>query len=455
MNVTVNDAPKSQKELLIELPYSKFEEAADTECDNVAKKAKIPGFRPGKAPRDVVKKQNMHQIRAAAAEKVINDAMREALVSNNINPLTQPEVKNVVMEEGKPISFTVMVDVYPTFSIAKFEGFAFERTNIAIDDSDVENTIKTLQDRFAEFKKISRKRKARMGDQTIIDFQGKLEGVPFDGGTAEKQPLELGSNQFIPGFEEGVVGMSIDETKDINVTFPEEYHQKDLAGKEVVFTVVLHEINEKISPEVDDEFAQKVDPKIETAEALRAIIKKDLQHEADQYTKVETFTNILDKLIEENGFEVPESIVMEQAERLAGQSLQQYYQMGIDPQMFGLNPKAMAPKFMDEATKQIKRALIIGKVAEEQSVTVTDDDVTAEIARIADLAGRTAEEIRKDVEERNQMMALQNDVLSDKVYLLLAEKSKITDKTVTREEFEKIQADKAAKEAKDAEAESK
>lgn len=447
MNVKVNNAPKSQKELLIELPYSVFEKASDEECSRIAKNAKIPGFRPGKAPLDVVKKQNSHQIRSAAAEKVINDAMREALVSNNINPISQPEVRNVIMEENKPITFTLMVDVYPEFNIEKFSGYKFDRTNIKVDENDVENTIKNLQERFSEFKKISRKRKAKKGDQTVIDFEGKLNGVPFDGGKAEGHQLELGSNQFIPGFEDGVIGMSIDETKDIEVTFPEEYHQKDLAGKPVVFTVVLHEINEKAMPELDDDFAKKVNPRTETIADMRKAIEKDLQFEADQYVKFETFTAMLDKIVEDNPFDVPMSVVNEQAERMAAQSLQQYYQMGINPEMFGLNPKSMAPQFAAEAEKQVKRALSISRISEEQKITVTDEDINKEIEHIAEIAGRPADEIRKGVAGRDQMAAFQNDILADKVYKFLCDKNSFTEKTISRAEFEKQKAEEAEKES--------
>ncbi len=438
MKVQVVDAPHSQKEISIEIPYEELEKASDIECEKIAKDAKIPGFRPGKAPKDVVKKQNALKIKTTALEKIIGDAVRDALVGNNINPIAQPDIQNVVADEDKPITFTVYVDVFPLFSVENFKGFEFTRTRIKVTDEDVDNTLQRLKEQFTEFKPVAEKRKVKNGDQTVIDFEGKKDGVPFEGGKAEKHTLDIGSGQFIPGFEDGVIGMSLEETKDITLSFPEEYHAADLAGKEVVFTVTLHEIKEKIEPELNDEFAKKVNAQFETFEKLKERIRADLQHEADHYVKFETFTNILNKLVDENAFEVPRSIVMEQAERMAQQSLQQYVQMGINPEMFGMNAKSMAGQFVGEAEKQIKRALIISKIAEVNAFTVTSDDLNKEVERIAEMSGRPADDIRKDLLGNEQNLpALQNDLLSDKVYAYLCGENTISEKEITRAEFEK------------------
>ena len=438
MKVEVVDTQQSQKEISIEIPYDELEKASDIECESLAKDAKIPGFRPGKAPKEVVKKQNSFKIKSIALEKVINNAIRDALIGNNINPIAPPDVQNVVAEEGNPITFTVYVDVFPQFDVEKFKGYEFTRTKIKVTDEDVNNTLLRLKEQHTEFKPIAKKRAVQNGDQTIIDFEGKKDGVPFDGGKAEKHTLDIGSGQFIPGFEDGIIGMLPEETKDICLTFPEDYHAADLAGKEVVFTVTLHEINEKAEPEMNDEFAQKVNARFETFEILKERIATDLQNEANHYVKFETFTNILNKLMEENAFDVPRSIVNEQAERMAEQNLQQYHQMGINPEMFGMTPKSMAEQFYGEAEKQIKRALIINKLTEKQGFNISSEELNKEVERIAEISGRPADDIRKEILGNDQNLpALHNDLLADKVYDFLCSENTIEEKEITRSEFEK------------------
>lgn len=438
MKIQVNDAPKSQKEINIELPYSKFNEAADIETEKLAKDVKIQGFRPGKAPKDLVKKQNEHKIRSMALETIINNTIRDAFINNNINPISQPEVSNVVLEDDKPISFTVKVDVFPKLSIDNVSGFEFDRNVIKIDDEDVDSTLEKLREQYSEFNAVQEDREVKNGDRVSIDFEGKIDGVPFEGGKAEKHLLEIGSGQFIPGFEDGVVGMKKGETTDIDVKFPENYQQADLAGKDSVFTIVLHEIQEKVVPELNAEFAKKVQDKLDSVDALKDLIRKDLQNEAEQFTKYEVYTKMLNKIIEENPFEVPNSIIMDQAKRLAAQNLQQYYQMGINPEMFGMTADSMAAQFAGEAEMQVKRALVINEIAAKQNFTVTQEDINSEIEKIAEQSGRSADEIRATIMVNDQsVQGFKNDILSQKVYDYLFAENKMNDNVLTREEFEK------------------
>lgn len=448
MKIQVTDAPKSQKIISIELPYETFVAAEDAETELVAKDAKIQGFRPGKAPREIVKKQNLQKIRSGALEKLINNAVRDALVSNNINPLGQPDVRDVTMEDGKPISFTVHVDVFPQIDLNNTKGFDFEKVKVSITDADVESTIKNLQQQFTEFVEIEKARPVKDGDQVEIDYEGKIDGVPFSGGTAQHQTLLIGSGQFIPGFEEGVIGMNIGETKDVTLKFPEEYHAADLAGKETVFTVKLHGIKEKKVPAIDADFAKKINPKLESADMLNERILKDLQNEVDQYTKMDAFTVMLNKLVAENPFEVPQSIVYEQATRMAQQSLQQYQQMGINPEMFGMTAQSMMGQFLQGAEEQIKRALVINRVVELEGLTATDEDFKKAVERIVEMSGMSSEDVNRELLQNQQaFMGIQNDIMSDKVYEFLARVNNVKDKVMTREEYEKMKAEEGKKQA--------
>jgi trigger factor len=409
----------------------------------------VPGYRPGKAPKELIKKQNAQRINAAALEKVVIESINEALRSNNINALGQPDVKNVNFDEEGPITFTAYVDVFPEFTVEKYSGFSFDRVLVKATDKDVDDTVGRLTEQMVEYKAVDARNDIKNGDRTIIDFEGKVDGVPFEGGKAENHTLDIGSGQFIPGFEEGMIGLKKGETGDVPVKFPDDYNAADLAGKDAVFTVKIHEIQEKIAPELNDDFAKKASTdRANTMAELRDLIRKDLQFESDQFTKFDTFTRILNKLIEENNFEVPSSIVKEQAERLASQNLQQYYQMGINPEMFGLTPQGMAPQFMGEAEMQVKRALVINALAKQFEITVSDEDMDKEMSRLATQSGRDEAELKAQIMMNPQsVQGLRNDLLSEKVYEKLVTENTINDSEMTREEFE----EKRRKDAEEAE----
>ena len=222
MKVQVNDAERSQKELLVEIPYEVFETAADKELDTLLPKAKIHGFRPGKAPREIARKQFSHQIKSQAIEKVINEAVQDALTSNNIMPISQAHISDVVFEENKPITFTAKVDVFPKVELNKYKDFNFKKVTVEISDADIEDALISLQERDMTYEPVENRDTVQKGDVTVIDFEGKKDGVAFEGGTAKDFSLNIGSGQFIPGFEDSVIGMKKGETKDLNLTFPKE-----------------------------------------------------------------------------------------------------------------------------------------------------------------------------------------------------------------------------------------
>ena len=359
MKVQVNDAERSQKELLVEIPYEVFETAADKELDTLLPKAKIHGFRPGKAPREIARKQFSHQIKSQAIEKVINEAVQDALTSNNIMPISQAHISDVVFEENKPITFTAKVDVFPKVELNKYKDFNFKKVTVEISDADIEDALISLQERDMTYEPVENRDTVQKGDVTVIDFEGKKDGVAFEGGTAKDFSLNIGSGQFIPGFEDSVIGMKKGETKDLNLTFPKEYNNAELAGQDVVFTVTVHEIKEKIKPEINDDFARDIDPNSKGLDDLKSKLKKGLQTEADKATQLEAFGQILEQIVKENPFEVPYSFVKEQSDRLAFNAMNQFYQMGLNPEQVGISFEMMAQRYISQAEEQVKQAIVI------------------------------------------------------------------------------------------------
>lgn len=444
MKVQVNDAERSQKELLVEIPYEVFETAADKELDTLLPKAKIHGFRPGKAPRDIARKQFSHQIKSQAVEKVINEAVQDALTSNNIVPISQAHISDVVFEENKPITFTAKVDVFPKVELNKYKDFNFKKVTVEISDADIEDALISLQERDMTYEPVENRDTVQKGDVAVIDFEGKKDGSAFDGGTAKGFSLNIGSGQFIPGFEDGVIGMKKGETKDLNLTFPKEYNSAELAGKEVVFTVTVHEIKEKVKPEINDDFARDIDPNSKGLDDLKSKLKKGLQTEADKATQLEAFGQILEQIVKENPFEVPYSFVKEQSDRLAFNAMNQFYQMGLNPEQVGISFEMMAQRYLAQAEEQVKQAIVINEVAKLENIAVEEEDINKFLSFHAELQGRTVEEIRKELESQMQMEAVRNDVLGDKVYKFLAGVNKAEESKMTKKEYEASKAAAAA-----------
>lgn len=444
MKVQVNDAEHSQKELLVEIPYEVFETAADKELDTLLPKAKIHGFRPGKVPREIARKQFSHQIRSQAIEKVINEAVQDALTSNNIVPISQAHISDVVFEENKPITFTARVDVFPKVELNKYKDFNFKKVTVEISDSDIDDALITLQERDMTYEPVENRDAVQKGDVAVIDFEGKKDGVAFEGGAAKGFSLNIGSGQFIPGFEDGVVGMKKGETKDLNLTFPKEYNNAELAGKDVVFTVTVHEIKEKVKPELNDDFAKDIDPNSKGLEDLKGKLKKGLQTEADKATQLEAFGQILEQIVKENPFEVPYSFIKEQSDRLAFNAMNQFYQMGLNPEQVGISFEMMAQRYLSQAEEQVKQAIVINEVAKLENIAVEEEDINNFLSFHAELQGRTVEEIRKELEAQMQMEAVRNDILGDKVYKFLAEVNKAEESKMTKKEYEASKAAAAA-----------
>lgn len=444
MKVQVNDAERSQKELLVEIPYEVFETAADKELDTLLPKAKIHGFRPGKAPRDIARKQFSHQIKSQAIEKVINEAVQDALTSNNIVPISQAHISDVVFEENKPITFTARVDVFPKVELNKYKDFNFKKVTVEISDADIEDALITLQERDMTYEPVENRDTVQKGDVAVIDFEGKKDGIAFEGGSAKGFSLNIGSGHFIPGFEDGVIGMKKGETKDLNLTFPKEYNSAELAGKDVVFTVTVHEIKEKVKPEINDDFARDIDPNSKGLDDLKSKLKKGLQTEADKATQLEAFGQILEQIVKENPFEVPYSFVKEQSDRLAFNAMNQFYQMGLNPEQVGISFEMMAQRYLAQAEEQVKQAIVINEVAKLENIAVEEEDINKFLSFHAELQGRTVEEIRKELESQMQMEAVRNDVLGDKVYKFLAGVNKAEESKMTKKEYEASKAAAAA-----------
>jgi trigger factor len=448
MKVTVADGEKSQKILDVEIPAETYKEVFEAELKKVIKDIKIQGFRQGKAPREVVLKEKGHVVRVQALEMVVNDSVKNAIEQNEIRAMGQPEVKDVKFEDDdSPISFKVYVDVFPAFEVTNYKGFEFTKEMNEVTDEDLDTVLQNLRDRQGAFEPLEGEGvEVAMGDQALMDFEGSMNGEIIPNACAKDFALEIGSGQFVPGFEEQCVGIKKGETKDIVVTFPEQYQEPSMAGQPVTFKITINEVKRKVTPELDDEFAKDVNEKYETLADLKADIKKDLEMEAEEMAKDSVYNNMLDKLIEENPFEVPTVMVREQAERLVDQQLRQYAMYGIDPAQMGIDKRALVEQSLPIAEKQVKSALIINKVGDVEKINPTDEDVEKSLDEYAEKYGKTKDELKKELEQYGGLQSFQNTVFTNMVYDLLQKENKVVEKVITKAERDaKVAA--AAKEA--------
>ncbi|KAA0258635.1 trigger factor [Deferribacter autotrophicus] len=442
MKVEVKNAEKSQKELSIEIPVEKYNEAFEAEYRKIAPTVNIPGFRKGKAPKSVVLKQFKHRISVNALEKVINESIVQALSEHKINPLNSPDVRDVNFEEGEPITFKVYVDVFPEYDVEKYEGYEFVKEKDEVADEDVDKVLEKLRMQNISYEPAD-DAEVQDGDMVVIDFEGFIDGEPFDGGSAKDYSFVVGSKTLLEEFEKGIIGHKKGDEFEVEVTFPEDYFEKSLAGKKAVFKISVKEVKRKVEPELNDDFAKDVDEECETLEDLKAKVRKDLEEETEQIAKENLYDKIIEKLIEENPFDVPDTLVRDQAERLATQTLQQYqYMYGVNPDQLGLNKDKLIEEYWNLAEKQIKSALILNKIAEKEKIEVTDEEVDKKIEELANKLKRNVDEYKKELERFGGINNLKNNILTDKIFEFLFSKNKIEEKIITKEEREKMNKEK-------------
>lgn len=379
---------------------------------------KIEGFRPGKVPFNVIEKRYGKEIFFEdAADFAINKYYAEILDGNkDIEPVARPEVdiKAVGKEELK---FVITVEVMPAFDMPVYTGLTVEKINVEIADDAVQKELERRQEQSCRWVDVS-DRAAQDGDRVVIDYSGSVDGVKFDGGTAEKQPLDLGSNSFIPGFESQVAGMEIGAEKDINVKFPEEYHAEALAGKDAVFAVKLHEIKVKELPALDDEFAKDVS-EFDTLEEYKTDIKNKMLKNAEQKAKFDEDSKLIDAILAGADIELPEALIDNEVDGMMQELEMRMANNGIKLDDFlkytGSTLEGLRAERRDEAAKAVKSRLVLEKIITAEKIDVTKEEMDAAMQNEADKAGKSLDDFKKGL-DRHSFGHIANGLISDKLF---------------------------------------
>lgn len=423
--VKIEEISPVVKKLSFDVPWSDVKKGLDDVYRTVAKTAKIRGFRQGKIPREVLEAYYREHAENEVITNIVNKYTWDALKENSIEAVTQPSIDQQGIEKDKNFVFTATVEVEPAIEPVAYSGLELQKVERTVTDEAVAKKIEELRQMFSTLEEVTEDRGAMVGDYGEIDFQGCLDGEALESLKGENTFLEIGAKRFVPGFEDNLVGMKKGEEKEFTVTFPEDYYDTDLAGKDVVFRVTLKDIKAKKLPELDDSFVRHFE-RYDTIEELRDGIRKSLEQENKAKEESDLRNLIIDKLLEKNDLTPPPSVVERQKLYLAMDLQRRMVAGGMSRKDATELSVKMQDKFTDEAARIVKSFLILKSIGRKEALTVSDEEVEERIKDIAEKSGQTPEAVRKSFANEEARETLTEELLHKKVIDFIVEHSHVT-----------------------------
>lgn len=428
---SVNKLEHNTVELMINVSEEQFQDALNKAYKKKVKSIALPGFRKGKAPKAMIEKMYGKEFFYDDAINMVYPSAYEAAVAEaHIEPVDRANVSDLTVEQGKGFSFKATVTVKPDVTVKNYKGIKAEKNIESIMAADVKAELERMRERNARMTTID-SRAAKNGDTAVIDFEGFKEGVAFEGGKGENFPLVLGSGQFIPGFEEQVVGHNTGDEFDVNVTFPEDYHAEDLKGQPVVFKVKLNTIQEKELPALDDEFAKDVS-EFDTLDELKKDVKERLQKEADKKAQVDMENSLITTVIENMEGEIPECMFENKINEMVNDFTYRLQSQGMNLDLYlhytGSTMESFRETFKESAERQVKIRLALEKIAEVENLTATPEDIEAEYEKIAKNYGIDAQKVKGVLPEKEVI----KDVTVNKAIDLVRDSADVTEKKIKK-----------------------
>ena len=389
---------KNMVKLVIESTAEEFEAGLNKAYNKDKNKISIPGFRKGKAPRKMIEQMYGAEVfYEDAANAIIPEAYATAAEESKLEIVSQPKISVVQLEKGKPFIFAAEVAVKPEVELGTYKGVEVEKADTEVTDADVEEELKKVQEQNSRTVTVE-DRAVKDGDMTVIDFEGFVDGVAFEGGKGENYPLTIGSHSFIDNFEEQLIGMNIGEEKEINVTFPEEYHAEELKGKPATFKVSVKEIKEKQLPELDDDFAQDVSD-FDTLAEYKEDLKKTISVRKENEAKAKKEDEAIAKIVETSKMDIPEAMINTQVNRMVEDFAQRLQQQGLSIDQYFQYTGMTADKIMDEmkpeAVKRIQSRLVLEAVVKAENIETSEEDFEAELKKMAEAYKMELDQIKE------------------------------------------------------------
>ena len=414
---------KNMVKLVIETTAEEFEKGLNEAYNKNKGKITLPGFRKGKAPRKMVEKfYGAEVFYEDAANAIIPEAYAEAAEESKLEIVSQPKIDVVQLEQGKPFIFSAEVAVKPEVELGQYKGVEVAKADSEVTDEDIANELKKVQEQNSRTISVA-ERAVKDGDMTVIDFEGFVDGKAFEGGKGENYPLTIGSHSFIDTFEDQIIGMNIGDEKEINVTFPEEYHAEELKGKPATFKVKVNEIKEKQLPELDDDFAQDVSD-FDTMDAYKESLVSQLKERKANEAKVKKEDEAMEKIIEAAKMDIPEAMINTQVNRMAEDFARRLQQQGLSIEQYFQYTGMTAEKIIDdmkpEALTRIKSRLVLEAIVKAENIEVSDDEVNAELQKMADMYKMELDKVKELMGEA-EMKQVKEDLAVQKAVDLIVD----------------------------------
>ena len=418
MKVTVENGENQQVTLTVEVEAAEVSKAVEKAVKRLSNRVNIPGFRKGKAPRKIIERNvGMDAIMQEAFDIVGPKAFADALEEQKIEPVSRPQIDIETLEDGKDLVFKATVTPRPEVKLGEYKGLKVEKNVEAVTDEDVEKQLKTFQDRQGKMVDAPEGSAVKDGDFTTLDFEGFVDGEAFEGGKGQDYPLQIGSGSFIPGFEDQLIGAKIGEEKEVNVTFPEEYHAKELAGKAATFKCTIRSIKQKELPAMDDELAKKVS-KFETLEELKADVRKNLEENAARKAENDQKAAAIDMATSNITVDIPAVMIDNRVEGMIREMAMRLEQQGMSfdayLQYAGTDINKIREDYRETAEKNVRTDLMLEEVAKAEDIKVEAKDLDAEVAGMAAAYGATPQQVQKIIKEQGRINDLAATVLRKK-----------------------------------------
>ncbi|MGA2316254.1 MAG: trigger factor [Thermodesulfobacteriota bacterium] len=424
MKANVEEISSIKKKVSIEIPEDQVTQEVESFYKDVGKKAKIKGFRPGKVPRNILERYFKDYVKAEVIQKLIEETYPKALSETDLHPVSPPVIDPGEFEVGKPFQYSAVLEVKPEVKLEGYTGLKIEGKKEEVKDEEVEGRLKALQNLHANLKTISEARPIQAGDYVIVDYEASMGGKPLEGGKAIDFTVEVGSGQFIPAFEEKLIGLKPEEEKEIEVSFPEDYGYQKWAGKTISFHVKIKEIKERILPPLDDEFAKDLGD-YSSFEELKAKLKGEIEKEKELGLERQLKDQVMDQLLEANPFEVPESLVEEQTKTLVSDTKLRLAAQGVDLKNLGLSEEKLQEDYKAMAQKQVKTFLILEKIADQEGIAVTDEEADDRLREMSERMHQKFDVVKRYYEKNGLLPEVKAGIIRDKTLNFLLEKASI------------------------------
>ena len=415
---------KNELKLEFKIEAEKFDEAMKKVYTKTAKYFNVPGFRKGKAPMHMVEKMYGTEIfYEDTFNELVPGIFEEELKNNNIEAVSRPDIDIKQIGKGQELIFTAVIQTKPEVKLGKYKGIEIKKIEYNVSDEDINHELKHMQEKNARL--VSVERPVKDGDITVIDFEGSIDGVPFDGGKAENHELTIGSKQFIPGFEDQIIGMKLEEEKDIKVTFPEDYFSKDLAGKEATFKVKLHEIKEKELPKLDDDFAKDTS-EFETLAELKKSIKEKLEEENKHRAKHETENAVIEAVADTVELDIPSGMIETEIDNMVKDVESRLSYQGLNLEQYlkimGKTMEEFRKQYEEQAQKTVKIRLVLEAIQKDLAVKVEESEIKDKIKEMSEAYSRKPEELEQNEQFKNY---IEENLKYEKTIDFLVENAKL------------------------------